>query len=141
MLLATVPSISHADRYTEHADRYTEQVKDQLALLKLKAINDGWMETHNPSMGTLRHNELINDTLTLKGGINYLLLSVCDNDCKDLDIKLYDEDGALVAEDLSDDSLPIVNYKPQFSAKYRLKVEMVKCDNNPCSYGIEVLGK
>jgi hypothetical protein len=68
-------------------------------------------------------------------------VGVCDNDCSDLDLVLYDADGDQVDSDVQTDDVPIVQVTPRETMRYRVKVLMPTCKTNPCWYGIGVYGK
>jgi hypothetical protein len=38
-------------------------------------------------------------TLDLQKGMQYVIIGVCDKDCSDLDIKVYDENDRVIATD------------------------------------------
>jgi hypothetical protein len=80
-------------------------------------------------------------TFQLAEGKDYLIVSVCDQDCSDLDLTLFDENNNEIATDTSTDDAPVVEVSPRWSGKFRLNVTMYACGNAPCYYGISVMGK
>lgn len=120
---------------------YTDQVKVQLALIKLAGAADGWEESHNDKFDKLDDGESDSFSFTLHKGTSYKVISVCDNDCSDLDLTLYDENDNEISKDASTDSMPIVEASPKWTGKFSLKVKMYSCNSNPCYYGISILGK
>lgn len=74
----------------------------------------------------------------LRYGSYYELCAVCDNDCGDIDIKLYDGFGNLVAQDDTDDDVPVVGCSVVSSGYFTVKVIMADCADEPCSYGLSV---
>jgi len=123
------------------ADKYREQVEGQLAVIKLLTKEKGYEETHNDKFDKLSSNKSDSFSFQLRKDKKYLVLAVCDNDCKDMDLVLYDENNNEVAKDKSTDSLPVVEVNPKWTGKFKLKVIMESCSNNPCTYGIGILGK
>jgi len=71
----------------------------------------------------------------------YQIVAVCDEDCGDIDLFLYDERGNLVDDDETTDDYPIVGVSPKISQEYTLKVKMYKCDIEPCRFAIAVFDK
>lgn len=120
---------------------FTDQVKRQLEAIKQISANDGWEETHNDKLDKLNNGGNDSFSFTLRKGTKYKIVSVCDNHCKDIDLILYDENNNEVSRDTSTDSLPIIDVNPRWSGKFSLKVKMASCTNNPCYYGISILGK
>jgi len=80
-------------------------------------------------------------TLNLHAGTTYALIGVCDQDCTDIDLRLYDSDGDEVDSDLKTDDKPIVQIAPRVTGEYRVKVTMASCSTSPCFYGVGVYGK
>ena len=76
-----------------------------------------------------------------KGGVNYVILGVCDNDCSDLDLRLFDPNGREVASDLLTDDNPVVNVTPRRTGTYTVRAIMTTCSSQPCRYGIGVYGR
>ena len=77
--------------------------------------------------------------VTLIAGVPYKIAGACDNDCPDLDIKLFDGSGNELASDSLTDSLPIVSYRPSQSGSYRVRVVMYDCNVSPCWAGLTVM--
>ena len=65
-------------------------------------------------------------------------MGVCDDDCTDVDLSLEDAKRVVVASDLLQDSVPIVTFAPSTSATYWIRPTMVRCNADPCGYGIAV---
>lgn len=75
-------------------------------------------------------------TVRLTGGQKWTLVGVCDHDCTDLDLTLYDSDGDRVASDTRTDDLPMLQFTPRTTATYRVKASMYSCSTSDCAYGI-----
>jgi hypothetical protein len=80
-------------------------------------------------------------SITLQPGTSYAFLGVCDQDCSDIDLRLFDPDGDEVDADVGTDDWPIVKVTPRVAGKYQVKVIMASCTNNPCYYGVGVFTK
>jgi hypothetical protein len=74
----------------------------------------------------------------LDADVSYLFAGVCDEDCSDLDLRLYDETGTLVDADVESDDGPKVRVTPKHSATFRLRVTMARCTDSPCYFGVAV---
>lgn len=130
----TTPNISLAGKYGD-------QVKIQLGLVKLAVTSDGWEETHDDKIDKMDDGEEDSFSFTLKKGMEYKIISVCDADCSDIDLVLYDENDKKISSDFKDDGLPIVEVAPKWTGEFTLKVKMFSCKTNPCYYGISIIGK
>ncbi|HEY9802966.1 MAG TPA: hypothetical protein V6D25_21565 [Leptolyngbyaceae cyanobacterium] len=122
------------------SDRYTRQVRNQLIGAARVAGQGGLSLTHEPFVGDLGRNGDDYITINLRQGVSYAILGVCDEDCNDLDIELYDDNGNLIAYDTKPDDRPFITVRPRWNARFRIKVLMPGCSNAPCRYGIGAFG-
>src|SRR4051812_10241197 len=93
-------------------DEWAQQVRRLLAQVSATAQSRGMRLTHEPYIGSLSDGDTSLHTLRLEGGHSYALIGVCDNDCSDLDMRLYDDDGDQVAADVENDDTPVVTVTP-----------------------------
>jgi hypothetical protein len=82
-------------------------------------------------------------TLNLNSGWQYSLISVCDRDCSDIDIYIYDLVGNLITKDDGRDKVPNIVIDVNRTGVFRVRVVMYRCNSSPspCVYGIGVFGK
>jgi len=92
--------------------------------------------SHSIDRSSLRAGESADWSVDLVAGRRYGFLAVCDEDCADLDLYLYDPRGRLVKSDTKADSTPVVVFVPATSGSYRLRAHMVTCSVAPCFYTI-----
>lgn len=78
--------------------------------------------------------------ITLSAGTAYRIVGVCDADCDDLDLRIYDASGNEVDWDVDADDTPLLSVTPRRSQTYTLRVIMASCTDEPCSFGIGVYG-
>lgn len=89
--------------------------------------------------GSLRDSGSETSVVTLRSGVEYVFVGVCDEDCSDLDIILYRSGSSdAVARDLLRDDAPIVRHTPDASGDYRVYVSMADCDVSPCAYAVRI---
>jgi hypothetical protein len=86
--------------------------------------------------GALDNGETASDTVTLRAGVSYVLLGVCDDDCRALELGLFAANGYEVDAAQRSGNAPIVRVTPRETARYRFTVRMTGCGMNPCWYGI-----
>lgn len=67
----------------------------------------------------------------------YIIVGVCDQDCSDLDLFLYDHDGDAIERDVEPDAGPVVPVTPGAGA-HQVRVDMVACSVEPCVYGLQL---
>lgn len=134
--LLVAPSAVRADNR-----EYVYQVRNQLIRYAIASGLGGYTLTHEPMIDALYHGRSDYITINLRAGTSYGIVGVCDSDCRDLDIALYDSRGNLIASDLEDDDIPVITINPSRSGTYRVRVDMASCNTNPCYYGIGAFGK
>ena len=74
-------------------------------------------------------------------GYEYRIVGVCDRDCTDLDIRLFDGSGGLIIEDTSTSSQPIVGVIPSTGGAFNIQVNMYACTVAPCYYAIALYAR
>lgn len=86
--------------------------------------------------GRLAQGERDQLTIELDRGGAFSFLAVCDNDCTDIDLRVYDPSGKLVGEDVLLDDYPVVSFTASHSATYTVEVIMATCSVAPCYYAV-----
>jgi hypothetical protein len=98
--------------------------------------NRGYTMSGDVYDGDLKNSYYEDLTIKLQPGTSYAFMGVCDQDCHDIDLRLFDPDGDEVASDVRADDWPIVSISPSYSGTYTLRVVMASCSKDPCYYGI-----
>jgi hypothetical protein len=70
--------------------------------------------------------------VNLRAGVNYRIYGACDNDCSDLDMEVYGNDGALVERDVATDDTPFVQITPTRSGRHYVRLWVYACAAEPC---------
>ncbi len=120
-------------------DRYEQQVLLQLDQVSMVFTSAGYIPIIEDG-GKLDHGSSENYTVTLETGHTYILMGVCDEDCLDLDMALYDGYGTLISRDDSEDDVPTVEVSVTQGGDFTLQVTMYQCNQNPCYYGVGLYG-
>lgn len=76
--------------------------------------------------------------VTLRTDYGYFIAGVCDNDCHDVDLKLYDENNGLIDSDTLFDDRPAVMAIPRWTGPFRIDVSIANCRAARCTYGVGV---
>lgn len=133
---------SDIDQVFEETDQaFIQQVNNQLIAIGEQAELDGYQLTHDPYLGRLAENEIESISIELDGGVAYALVGVCDNDCSDVDLYLYDENNYLIDEDIEMDDFPLIEVTPQWQGPFTVVVEMPRCSAEYCYYGVGAFGQ
>lgn len=102
---------------------------------------DGYDLNQDLILGDLNDSSYDYVYLNLKSNQAYKIYSPCDQDCDDIDLCLYDQNGNLIACDDEPDDQPLLNIRPRRDARFKLKVTMYNCDIEPCKYGVGVFSR
>jgi hypothetical protein len=116
------------------------QLSQQLSQARSSFVPNNYRLVTGPDNDLLSQGDSDDYTVTLQGGRAYKLVGVCDNDCTDLDISLYDSDGDLVDQDMLDDDKPVVSVSGKRGGRYRMNVSMASCSTDICYYSVAVYG-
>jgi hypothetical protein len=116
-------------------------VRKQVLNVGLTLASEGYELTHDIKFASLNDGRYDSYYFTLDRGTSYKICAVCDEDCGDLDLCIFDENGNEIECDESDDDLPIVSVSPKWTGRFRLWVKMYDCDIDPCRFGIAIFGR
>jgi hypothetical protein len=122
------------------SSQYNRQLEVQLNESRRMYLPAGQGIVRGPLGGSLDQGETINYSFQLVAGRSYTILGVCDNDCSDLDITLYDPNGNQVAEDVLTDDKPVASVTARRSGRYRATISMASCSTGACFYAVAAYG-
>jgi hypothetical protein len=79
----------------------------------------------------------------LQAGTGYLFVGVCDKDCSDLNLTLYDRNGRVVAIEKvpARHDYPVFALAPRETGTYYLRATMAGCRTNGCYFGVDIYRK
>jgi hypothetical protein len=77
-------------------------------------------------------------TLTLEAGVRYAILAACDESCSDVDLRVADPSGAVLAEDTGLNDTPVVEFTAPAAGAYKVDVVMFACQAERCAWGARV---
>lgn len=118
--------------------QWEQQVLEQIRTASDIFAPEGYSMVGDAHTGSL-HDESSEDFhVTLQAGVSYVMVGVCDNDCPDVDLMLFDDSGNEIDSDYETDAVPIVEVTPFRTQSYRVHVYMADCTSEPCFYGVGV---
>ena len=123
-----------------------DQNPQQIILAQLQQAQNlltqqGYQILGQPASGGLQQGQTWDVPVDLYAGYDYRAIGVCDRDCDDLDLSLFDPSGALVNQDTSTDDHPTVSAQPTVTGRYNLRVQMYHCTVAPCYYAVALYGR
>ncbi|MGH6951020.1 MAG: toll/interleukin-1 receptor domain-containing protein [Vitreimonas sp.] len=101
----------------------------------------GFQMVGQPFSGGLQQGQSWNVPAPLLAGVDYRIVGVCDRDCADLDLRVFDPQGTLVTQDTSTDSQPVVGVQPGSPGTFTVQVLMYNCSVEPCYYALALYGR
>ena len=122
-------------------DRWEQQVRTLLQRASNTTASGGYVETHDAKMGSLREGQNTEWKIRLNAGTEYRIVGVCDHDCSDFDLKLFNVAGTTVSEDIETDDVPVLSITPPATREYTIRAIMATCSVSPCRYGVGVYGR
>jgi len=113
----------------------------QLQQAQQAAAQQGFQMIGQPFSGSLAQGQSWNVPATLQAGMDYRVLGVCDRDCADLDLVVFDSNGTQVGQDTSNTNQPVVAVVPIYSDNFTIQVQMYNCSIAPCYYALALYGR
>ncbi len=126
------PTVMRAQSYTDQMQGYMNTQAQN------SAFREGFASVSTMQTGSTNQGSNTSHYVQLNGGSNYMIIGVCDRDCTDVDLRLYDPSGNNIATDVATDDHPTLRFLAPVTGNYRLQVEMAQCAHNPCFYGYQV---
>ena len=107
----------------------------------MKVLNQG-----NMIIGSGQKGDKHSHSMELKAGVDHLVMVTCDEDCFDVNLRIYDADGKVVGEDIKPPKVDTrvlvaeVQLIPATTQTYRLEVDATCREGSigACSYAIGV---
>jgi hypothetical protein len=126
---ASFATPAHAqDQWAQQIQRLFDKADEQMQ-------SRGYHADSPVRQGSLRASGSERITLHITGGGKTQIMGLCDTDCSDIDLILYDNAGNILSKDTEADDVPIVE-RDGGAADLQLEVRMVKCKTDPCRYGV-----
>ena len=139
VLAATLAGLTYLPMTVQSQTDYDDQVRDFIDTSGQIILEpQGFNSTQQVFPGSLSANSDFDHWITLDGGEERAVLAVCDEDCSDIDLYLYDEGGVLIDSDTSTDDVPVLLVTPPRRTRYRVQVTMYDCEVEPCFYAVGV---
>lgn len=123
----------------EWRDLVVHQLDAAGALVHAEGQTDANVLARNEVIGVLEDGGTSYVEVRLEQGIEYFFAGACDQDCGDLDLRLYLSEGfETVATDIEMDDVPLLTFTAPSSGAYLLGVDMADCSAEICYYGFRV---
>ena len=128
VLLSAMPAV--AQEWADLRNRLLERASELFA-------GEGYHPIGFTHEGALDDDESEPVSIPLGAGEDIVLVGICDGDCSDFDLTLFDPSGNQVSADLQIDDVPIIRTTPKSTGRYSVTVQMAECTIDPCRYAIQ----
>jgi hypothetical protein len=132
LLIVPARAAAQDDYFTQHADKVMERLLVPWKRLGFEPVTDR-------RIGVLRPRDRDSITVQLEQGWQYAAVTMCDEDCGDVDLHLYDSAGAHEAFETTSNARSLLRILSPKDGTYRLEVVMMKCSTPPCYYAVQLL--
>ncbi len=122
------------------AQSYTEVVWSQIQDSYEENAEMGYT-VKNYIIGMIQESDDNTWSFYLDSSKEYLFEGFCDEDCEDLDMYLYNDEGTEIDKDIEEDDYPLFFFEPNESGRYKVKVTMYSCSVEPCYFGLAIFEK
>ena len=139
LLAATVGAIAAPKAAAQNT--WQQQIRNQIATAATAVREHGYSPDREMISGSLNDDASEGMRINLQGGTRYAIIGVCDEDCTDVDLRVWGPDGTKLDEDIATDDTPVLEFVAPVTGQYRLSVEMATCRTNPCYWGVQVFAR
>lgn len=120
---------------------YARQLAQQLAAAEQHYTQQGYVRMAGPFAGALAERGVRIVPVTLRADQDYRIIGVCDADCGDLDLRILDDQGDVIAADVQRDDFPILRVRPRLTGRFQVEATMFECAAAPCYFAMNVYGR
>ena len=137
-VLVTVTALIAQPAQLDAQGNWREVVRGQLTRFAATLTQRGYTAMAEPVMGNLRDDQNSYHDVALTSGGRYVIVGACDQDCTDVDLRIYAPNGDRVAQDIEVDDRPVLEFTAPATGRYRVQVLMATCNTSPCYWGFQV---
>lgn len=119
---------------------YVRQVQTQLDAVREQDL-EGYEPVLGPEIDVLELEDSVAYDLPVERDTEYMIIGVCDADCDDLDLAVYDQDGNQITSDFATDDYPVLEFRARRRGTWTLQVSMPGCAADTCVFGVEVYAR
>lgn len=138
LAMAGEPVGGHEGGAEEPLEAWAQVLLDEMAAMDDAAARIGAVEVFDPVIEMLKQG----DTHVIEyefdvPGARIALVGVCDIDCTDLDLGVFDAYGQEIAVDIEADDRPEVNIEIYEPGVLEVHVYMAACSVQPCGFAVQ----
>lgn len=124
-------------RAQSEREPWAQVLAEEMALVAGAADELGFVETHEPAIEMIREGETYAiDYEFDEAGQTITFIAVCDIDCTDIDLAVYDGSGDIIVKDIALDDRPEVEFDVITPGIFQVGVYMASCSREPCAFAV-----
>ena len=120
---------------------WEREVQEQINEASYQFRHEGFHKIGQTWIDELEQDDDMYISLELHADYEYIAIGVCDGDCSDLDLILYDDEDVRIANDVGTDDIPILAGSPDYDGEYYLEAAMVDCVTETCAFGVALYAR
>lgn len=121
-------------------DPYARELARKLAHAEVALTESGYARAAGPFAGGLDQGGAQRRSIMLRAGQPYRIVGVCEDRC-DLDMRLYDPRGQVIAQDAPQDGVWMIQVQPGFTGDHAIEATITRCTGAPCWYALNVYAR
>ena len=119
------------------SSEWVRQVEEQLESAR-RELGDQYKPIYEPVIDEVDADGSMSFDLAVDRGVDYLVVGVCDNDCDDVDLLVYDDADEEVVSGFEPDDYPVLAFSARTAGSWSVEVRMPGCSADTCIFGFQV---
>jgi hypothetical protein len=137
----TTPAAPQQVQPAQSQAYYQQQILQRLGEAEQAIAAQGFQRISEPVTGQLAQGQTQDMPLNLNVGYEFRVIGVCDADCGDFDLALYDGYGNEITRDNGSAATAMVGVIPTSSGQFGVQAQMYHCARAPCFYALVLYGR
>lgn len=122
-------------------DPYARELAQRLSRAETVLVENGYARAAGPFAGGLGSGQTRTFSVMLRAGQDYRIVGVCESRCRDFDMRLHDPENRLIAQDVMEDSVPVIHVRPRVTGRHTIEAAMIRCAGAACWFAFNVYSR
>lgn len=123
-------------------DPFARELAQRLVQAEQAGAEQGYARAAGPFAGGLEQGGARGFPVTLRAGQSYRIVGVCDGRCRDLDLRLIDASGRIVAREEPAGAASVIELRPVVTGVYTIEARMAQCTAaGECFYAFNIYSR
>lgn len=135
LALTAIPAVAQVP------DPFAHELAQRLANAERVLTENGYARAAGPFSSSLATQRGRRSQLMLRAGQDYRIVGVCESRCGNFDLRLYDPNNRMIAQDVLQDNVPVIHIVPTATGQYNIEAAMIRCNVAECWYAFNVYSR